>query len=399
MRKTTVEAIANLNKDVGITGEKGKSLPFVQLGRAVRPDNVVVGTGMADFDYGILTLGGFPLGTLVTLEGEPSSGKSLISAMLVASAQEAFGTRLCGWCDAEQRLNAMGVDFLQSRRVDYEALVLIGSVPQEADPWDHYPVAERVLYSVEQLCHSGDFSVIVVDSLASLIPMDLWEKAKAHGKSAGPGKKHNVISDEERVAALPRIYSKWLKMLKPAAEYGNTLVICTTQMRANIRARRMVSELIARQEDDDKAVGGNALRFEASQRVRFAIEGDIEENGKVLGEKVCAKLIKSTVSPPRTVTYKNTPGPILLYHDGRTVSATESLVWLAAEQGMVQKSGSWYEWKGVKKQGLRQWAEYLDANLALRDEIEAQVRAQVTLTNTTPEPRRAAIGFGKIGGR
>jgi len=297
----------------------------------------VISTGSLGLDLA-LGVGGLPRGRVVEIYGPESSGKTTLCLQVVAEAQKLGGT--CAYIDAE---NALDPVYAQKLGVKVEDLLI--SQPD---------TGEQALEICDMLVRSSGVDVIVIDSVAALVP-----KAEIEGDMG-----------DSHVGLQARLMSQALRKLTGNIKRTNTLVIFINQIRMKIGV--MFG-------NPETTTGGNALKFYASVRLDIRRIGAIKKAEEVVGNETRVKVVKNKVSPPfRTADFD------ILYGEG--ISREGEVIEMGVEHGFIDKSGAWYAYNGQKigqgKDNTRQW---LKDNPAVAREIEAKVRQAVGVNVTITE--------------
>ncbi|MBA4710105.1 MULTISPECIES: recombinase RecA [Aquitalea] len=289
----------------------------------------VVSTGSLGLDLA-LGIGGLPRGRVVEIYGPESSGKTTLCLQAVAEAQKLGGT--CAYIDAE---NALDPIYAQKLGVKVEDLLI--SQPD---------TGEQALEICDMLVRSSGVDVIVIDSVAALVP-----KAEIEGEMG-----------DSHVGLQARLMSQALRKLTANIKRTNTLVIFINQIRMKIGV--MFG-------NPETTTGGNALKFYASVRLDIRRVGGIKKGDEVIGNETRVKVVKNKVSPPfRQADFD------ILYGEG--ISREGEIIELGVKHGFVDKSGAWYAYNGQKiGQGKDNTREWLKSNPAIAQEIEAKIRDAV----------------------
>jgi len=289
----------------------------------------VVSTGSLGLDLA-LGVGGLPRGRVVEIYGPESSGKTTLCLQAVAEAQKLGGT--CAYIDAE---NALDPIYAQKLGVNVEDLLI--SQPD---------TGEQALEICDMLVRSSGVDVIVIDSVAALVP-----KAEIEGEMG-----------DSHVGLQARLMSQALRKLTANIKRTNTLVIFINQIRMKIGV--MFG-------NPETTTGGNALKFYASVRLDIRRVGGIKKGDEVIGNETRVKVVKNKVSPPfRQADFD------ILYGEG--ISREGEIIELGVKHGFVDKSGAWYAYNGQKiGQGKDNTREWLKSNPAIAQEIEAKIREAV----------------------
>lgn len=289
----------------------------------------VISTGSLGLDLA-LGVGGLPRGRVVEIYGPESSGKTTLCLQVVAEAQKLGGT--CAYIDAE---NALDPVYAQKLGVKVEDLLI--SQPD---------TGEQALEICDMLVRSSGVDVIVVDSVAALVP-----KAEIEGEMG-----------DSHVGLQARLMSQALRKLTGNIKRTNTLVIFINQIRMKIGV--MFG-------NPETTTGGNALKFYASVRLDIRRIGGIKKGEEVVGNETRVKVVKNKVSPP----FKQAEFDILY---GEGISREGEIIELGVEHGFIEKSGAWYSYGGQKiGQGKDNVREYLKENPAIAQDVERKVREAV----------------------
>jgi len=307
----------------------------------------VISTGSLGLDLA-LGVGGLPRGRVVEIYGPESSGKTTLCLQVVAEAQKLGGT--CAYIDAE---NALDPQYAQKLGVSVEDLLI--SQPD---------TGEQALEICDMLVRSGGVDVIVVDSVAALVP-----KAEIEGEMG-----------DSHVGLQARLMSQALRKLTGNIKRTNTLVIFINQIRMKIGVMFGSPET---------TTGGNALKFYASVRMDIRRIGGIKKSDEVVGNETRVKVVKNKVSPP----FKQADFDILY---GEGISREGEIIELGVEHGFIDKSGAWYAYNGQKiGQGKDNTREWLKSNPAIAQEVERKIReavgVKVQITEGQPDEDDALL--------
>jgi recombination protein RecA len=313
-------AIAQIEKSYG----KGSIMKLGPDAPSVKVD--VIPTGAINLDAAI-GVGGIPRGRVTEIYGPESSGKTTLCLHVVANAQRAGGT--AAFIDAE---HALDTEYAAKLGVDVEKLLV--SQPD---------TGEQAMEICEILVRSGAVDVIVVDSVAALVP-----KAEIEGEMG-----------ESHMGLQARLMSQALRKLTGAIARSGTSVIFINQLREKIGV--MFG-------NPETTTGGKALKFYASVRLDIRRVGPVKEKEDVIGSHVRVKVVKNKVAPP----FKQAEFDIM-YAEG--ISHTSLLVDIGAESGIIEKSGAWYSY-GTQRigQGRENAKLFLKDNPAVMAEIEEKVK-------------------------
>ncbi len=296
-----------------------------------------ISTGSLGLDIA-LGIGGLPKGRIVEIYGPESSGKTTLTLQVVAEAQKQGAT--CAFVDAEHALDPI---YAGKLGVDVDNLLV--SQPD---------TGEQALEITDMLIRSNAVDVIIIDSVAALVP-----KAELEGDMG-----------DTHVGLQARLMSQALRKLTGSVKHANCLVIFINQIRMKIGVMFGSPET---------TTGGNALKFYSSVRLDIRRTGAVKQGDEVVGNETRVKVVKNKVAPP----FKQAEFQILygegIYHMGEVLD-------LGVKCGFVDKSGAWYAYKGDKiGQGKANAAKYLSENAEIAEEIERDIRAQL-LTSNDPEP-------------
>jgi len=290
----------------------------------------VISTGSLGLDLA-LGIGGLPKGRVVEIYGPESSGKTTLALHAIAEAQKKGGT--CAFIDAE---HALDPGYARKLGVDVENLLI--SQPDGG---------EQALEIVDTLVRSGAIDVLVVDSVAALVP-----KAELEGEMG-----------DTHVGLHARLMSQALRKLTGTVSRSNTLLIFLNQIRLKIGV--MFG-------NPETTTGGNALKFYSSCRLEIRRIGAIKDREEVTGNQTRVKVVKNKMAPPfRQVEFD------IMYGEG--ISKVGELVDLGVKAAIVEKSGAWFSCDGQRiGQGRENAKQYLRDNPAMADSIEARIRGQAT---------------------
>ena len=330
--KALAAALAQIEKQFG----KGS---IMKMGEgSVEKDLQVVSTGSLGLDIA-LGVGGLPRGRVVEIYGPESSGKTTLTLQVVAEMQKLGGT--AAFIDAE---HALDPSYAQKLGVKLDDLLI--SQPD---------TGEQALEIADMLVRSGSVDVVVIDSVAALVP-----RAEIEGEMG-----------DSLPGLHARLMSQALRKLTANINRTNTLVIFINQIRMKIGVMFGSPET---------TTGGNALKFYASVRLDIRRIGGIKKGDEVIGNETKVEVVKNKVSPPfREAIFD------ILYGEG--ISREGEIIELGVAHKLVEKSGSWYAYNGEKiGQGKDNAREFLRANPEIAAEIEAKVRAAVNV----PSPQALA---------
>ncbi|MBM4170223.1 MAG: recombinase RecA [Ignavibacteria bacterium] len=309
----------------------------------------VISTGSISLDAA-LGIGGVPRGRVTEVFGPESSGKTTVCLHIIAEAQKTGG--MAAFVDTEHAL-----DTAYAKKLGVDTSNLLLSQPE---------YGEQALEIVETLVRSGALDVIVIDSVAALTP-----RAEIEGDMGDPS-----------MGVQARLMSQALRKLTAAISKSKTSVIFTNQLRQKIGI--MFG-------NPETTTGGNALKFYASVRLDIRRIEAIKDGQNVIGNRTRVKVVKNKVAPP----FKEAQFEIL-YNEG--ISRMGDLIDVAVDQGIIEKSGSWFSYKQDKiGQGREAVRTFLHGNAPLVKEIDAQVRKKLGLiqddsgaVQANPEPPSSA---------
>jgi recombination protein RecA len=324
-------AVGQIEKQFG----KGSIMRLGQRG-AIAPVDAIP-TGAISIDYA-LGIGGMPRGRVVEIYGPESSGKTTLALQVIAEAQKAGG--MAAFVDAEHALDAA---YAQKLGVDLENLLV--SQP------DH---GEQALEIVEVLIRSGGVDVVVVDSVAALVP-----KAEIEGEMG-----------DAQMGLQARLMSQALRKLTGVVSKSKTTLIFINQLREKIGV--MFG-------NPETTTGGRALKFYASVRIDIRRIASIKDGDQVIGGRTRVKVVKNKMAPPfREAEFD------IMYGEG--ISREGDLLDLAVEKRIIEKSGAWFAYAGERLgQGRENAKQFLKENPDIRQIIEDRVRKELGLSREAQE--------------
>jgi recombination protein RecA len=324
-------AVSQIEKQFG----KGA---IMKLGdNAAAPDVPVISTGSLGLDVA-LGVGGVPRGRVVEIYGPESSGKTTLALQIVACAQQQGG--VCAFVDAE---HALDVGYARKLGVRTEDLLI-------AQPDN----GEQALEIAETLVRSGAIDVLVVDSVAALVP-----RAEIEGEMGEP-----------QMGLQARLMSQALRKLTGTISRSQTIMIFINQIRMKIGVMFGNPETTS---------GGNALKFYASVRLDIRRVGAIKQGENVVGSRTRVRVVKNKVAPP----FKEAEFDILY---GVGISREGELIDLGTERGIVEKSGAWYSYAGERiGQGRENAKDFLRDHPDMSAQIDRQLRAQFGVGGAPPD--------------
>ncbi|MDE2165347.1 MAG: recombinase RecA [Alphaproteobacteria bacterium] len=298
---------------------------------AAQGDIEVVSTGSLGLDIA-LGIGGLPRGRVVEIYGPESSGKTTLALQVIAEAQKAGGA--CAFIDAE---HALDPGYAKKLGVNLDELLI--SQPD---------AGEQALEIADTLVRSGALDVLVVDSVAALVP-----RAELEGEMG-----------ESHMGLHARLMSQALRKLTGSIARSRTMVIFINQIRMKIGI--MFG-------NPETTTGGNALKFYASVRLDIRKIGQIKEREQVIGNQTRVKVVKNKMAPPFKVVEFD-----IMYGEG--VSKRGELIDLGMQAGVIEKSGSWFSYDGERiGQGRENAKQYLKDHPEIADKIEQAIRANAGL--------------------
>ena len=301
-------------------------------------DVQVISTGSISLDIA-LGVGGVPRGRIVEIYGPESSGKTSLCLHIVAEAQKKGG--ICGFIDAEHAL-----DVAYARKLGVRTDDLLLSQPD---------TGEQALEIAEMLVRSGAIDVLVIDSVAALVP-----KAELEGEMG-----------DAHMGVQARLMSQALRKLTGTISKSQTCVIFINQIRMKIGV--MFG-------NPETTTGGNALKFYASQRMDIRRIGAIKNGETVVGSRTRVKVVKNKVAPP----FKEVEFDIMY---GSGISKEGDLVDLASQENILEKSGAWYSFKGERiGQGRENAKDFLRDHPEIARELEQKVLERFGLLKTPVHP-------------
>ena len=325
--KALEAALGQIERNFG----KGSIMKLGQRDSAVEAD--VVSTGSLGLDIA-LGIGGLPRGRIIEIYGPESSGKTTLALHVIAEAHKLGGT--CAFVDAEHAL-----DPVYARKLGVNLDELLISQPD---------AGEQALEIADTLVRSGAVDVLVVDSVAALVP-----RAELEGEMG-----------DTHVGLQARLMSQALRKLTGSISRSNCMVIFINQIRMKIGV--MFG-------NPETTTGGNALKFYASVRLDIRRIGAIKDKEEVVGNQTRVKVVKNKMAPPFKVVEFD-----IMYGVG--VSKTGELIDLGVKAGIVEKSGTWFSYNGTRiGQGRENSKQFLKDNPAIAAEIEKSIRQNAGLVS------------------
>ena len=330
------------------TGEKSKALEaalsqierahgkgsIMKLGDGSAPiDTEAVSTGSIGLDIA-LGIGGVPRGRIAEIYGPESSGKTTLALHIVAEAQKTGGT--CAFIDAEHALDPV---YAQKLNVDVEELLI--SQPD---------AGEQALEIADTLVRSGAIDVIVIDSVAALVP-----RAELEGEMG-----------DTHVGLQARLMSQALRKLTGSINRSKCLIVFINQIRMKIGVMFGSPETTS---------GGNALKFYSSVRLDIRRIGAIKDRDEIVGNQTRVKVVKNKMAPPfKTIEFD------IMYGEG--ISKMGELIDLGVKAGIVEKSGSWFSYGDQRiGQGRENAKSFLQTNTDISAQLEREILEHAGILN------------------
>lgn len=329
-------AISKIEKDFG----KGSIMKLGDQSKNLNIETIPTGSLSLDIALG---LGGVPKGRIIEVYGPESSGKTTVALHMVAEVQKRGG--IAGFIDAEHALDPV---YAKNIGVDIDNLYI--SQPD---------CGEQALEITETMVRSGAVDIIVVDSVAALVP-----KAEIDGDMG-----------DSHVGLQARLMSQALRKLTAVISKSNCTVIFINQL------REKVGVMFG---NPETTTGGRALKFYSSVRLDVRRIESLKQGGEIIGNRTRVKVVKNKIAPP----FKEAEFDIMF---GEGISVVGDILDLAAENNIVNKSGAWYAYEGNKiGQGRENAKQYLRDNPAVSAEIECKVRELFNLETAQAEETKPA---------
>ncbi len=338
-KKALETAIAKIERDYG----KGT---IMRLGDDIPVNVESLSTGSLSLDL-VLGIGGVPKGRIVEIYGPEASGKTTLALHVVASAQKAGGE--AAYIDVEHALEPA---YARALGVDIDSLLI--SQPD---------TGEQALDITESLVRSGAVDVVVVDSVAALIPRSELE-----------GEVGDTV-----VGALARLMSQAMRRLAGAISKNNCTVIFINQLRQKIGVMYG---------NPETTPGGLALKYYASVRIDVRRVETLKVNGEMIGNHTRAKVVKNKVAPP----FKEAEFDIMY---GEGISRVGEIVDLGVKLDLIDKAGAWFTIGDQRIQGRDAVKQYLIDNPDICEKLESEIRAN-SYKLLSPQARRAAQVSGRV---
>ncbi len=344
-KKALDAAIAKLEKDFG----KGTVMKLGDPKAQVSVETIPTGSLSLDLALG---LGGVPRGRIVEVYGPESSGKTTVALHMIAEVQKRGG--IAGFIDAEHALDPV---YAKNIGVDIDELYI--SQPDSGD---------QALEITETMVRSGAMDIIVVDSVAALVP-----KQEIEGDMG-----------DSHVGLQARLMSQALRKLTPVISKSNCVVIFINQL------REKVGVMFG---NPETTTGGRALKFYASVRMEVRRIETLKQSGDMVGNRTRVKVVKNKIAPP----FKEAEFDIMF---GKGISREGDILDLAVECKLVSKSGAWYAYNGDKiGQGRENAKAYLQEHSEVMAELEAKIRSHYQIAEDTPLEEKSVKPMPKDGGK
>ena len=345
MAKPTIKSASNDQKVSNINPARQKALDtalsqiekqfgkgsIMRMNERVIEAVPVISTGSLKIDNA-LGIGGIPRGRVVEIYGPEASGKTTLTLHLIAECQKTGG--VCAFVDAE---HALDPSYAQNLGVNLDELLI--SQPD---------TGEQALEIVETLVSSGAVDLVIVDSVAALVP-----RAEIEGEMG-----------DSHMGLQARLMSQALRKLTGTVSKTKTTVVFINQIRMKIG-------MMMPGQSPETTTGGNALKFYASVRIDIRRIGSVKKGEEIIGNEVRIKVIKNKMAPP----FRQATTEIIF---GKGISRVGEILDLAVTEEIIQKSGAWYDYEGSRigqgKENVRQW---LTDNSDIAQKIEAQIKAKL----------------------
>ena len=337
-RKALETAIAQIEKNFG----KGA---IMRLGDDIPVNVEAIPTGSLSLDLA-LGIGGVPRGRIVEIYGPESCGKTTLALHIVASAQKGGGE--AAYIDVEHALEPA---YARALGVDIDELLI--SQPD---------TGEQALEITEQLVRSGALDVVVIDSVAALLP-----RSELEGEMG-----------ESSVGVVARLMSQALRKLAGVVSKTGCIVVFINQLREKIGVMYG---------NPETTPGGRALKYFASVRIDMRRIETLKSGSEMVGNRTRAKIVKNKVAPP----FKEAEFDILY---GQGISKIGEIIDLSVKLGLIDKAGAWFTVGDQRFQGRDNVKVYLQENPEVCDKLEADIRANAHKL-MSPQARKAAIAAGR----
>ncbi len=329
-RKALEVALGQIEKQFG----KGS---IMKLGDQTHLNVEAIPTGALSLDIA-LGIGGVPRGRIIEIYGPESSGKTTVALHMIAEAQKMGG--IAAFIDAEHALDPV---YAKKLGVNLDELYI--SQPD---------TGEQALEITEELVRSGAIDIVVVDSVAALVP-----KAEIDGDMG-----------DTHVALQARLMSQALRKLAGVLSKSKTVAVFINQL------REKVGIMFG---NPETTPGGRALKFYASVRMEIRRSEQLKDNGEIIGNRVKVKVVKNKVAPPfRECEFD------IMYGEG--ISRTGNILDIAVNMDLIEKAGAWFSYEGNRiAQGRDNAKKYLDNNPDVCEEIEKKIRENLMSLNSAEE--------------
>ena len=337
-KKALETAVSQIEKNFG----KGA---IMRLGDRPEMQVDAIPTGSLALDAA-LGIGGVPRGRIIEIYGPESSGKTTLALHILASAQKTGGE--VAFIDVEHALEPA---YARALGVDIDSLLI--SQPD---------TGEQALEITEQLVRSGALDVVVVDSVAALLP-----RSELEGEMG-----------ESSVGVIARLMSQALRKLAGTVSRTNCIVVFINQLREKIGVMYG---------NPETTPGGRALKYFSSVRIDVRRIETLKAGGEMIGNRTRAKIVKNKVAPP----FKEAEFDIIY---GEGISKIGEIVDLGVKLDLIDKAGAWYTYGDVRVQGRDSMKEFLREHPDVSDQIEAEIRANAHKL-MSPQARKAAIASGR----
>ncbi len=343
-KKEVVENVLNKNDEKAraikaameqIERQHGKGSIMMLNGDSIEKVDAI-STGCMSLDAAI-GIGGVPRGRVIEIYGPESSGKTTICLSIIAEAQKAGG--VCAFVDTE---HALDINYAKRLGVDLSNLLL--SQPE---------YGEQALEIVETLVRSGAIDVVIIDSVAALTP-----RVEIEGDMG-----------DAQMGSQARLMSQAMRKLNAAIGKSRTTVMFTNQLRSKIGVVYG---------NPETTTGGNALKFYASVRIDIRRKEVIKDGNEIVGNRVKVKIVKNKVAPP----FKEVEFDIM-YNEG--ISKIGDMIDVGIEHGLIQKSGSWFQFKTERVQGRDGLKKIVQESPELYAQLEADIKAYFANPNASVE--------------
>ena len=338
-KKALETALAQIEKTYG----KGAVMRLGDHSDQVNVEAISTGSLSLDLALGI---GGVPRGRIVEIYGPESSGKTTLALHILASAQKNGGE--AAFIDVE---HALDPTYARALGVDIDNLLI--SQPD---------TGEQALEITEQLVRSGAIDVIIVDSVAALLP-----RSELEGEMG-----------DSSVGVIARLMSQALRKLTGAVSKTNTIVVFINQLREKIGVMYG---------NPETTPGGRALKYFSSVRIDVRRIETMKVGGEMIGNRTRAKIVKNKVAPP----FKEAEFDIIY---GEGISKIGEIIDLAVKLELIDKAGAWFTVGDQRLQGRDSVKAYLQEHPEVADELEAQIRANAVKL-MSPQARKAAVAAGR----